>query len=878
MIVLTDGQSGDSVVASAQALAADQVTVFAIGVGSFDHSELLQITNNNQGRVFELADFSAIAQNINRIAGAVCIEPTQAVTTVAPTALPTLEPCDLSLDLFFVLDGSGSVGFADFDMVKQFVVAVVSTFTISLTDTRVGVLQYSDGSTLECNLGDHPDESSFVSAVSGMARQGGGTRTGRALEFARLMAAWRPAPVPRIMIVLTDGQSFDSVVASAQALAADQVTVFAIGVGSFDHSELLQITNNNQGRVFELADFSAIAQNINRIAGAVCIEPTQAVTTVAPTALPTLEPCDLSLDLFFVLDGSGSVSVADFDMVKQFVVAVVSTFTISLTDTRVGVLQYSDGSTLECNLGDHPDESSFASAVSTMTYQNGGTSTGAALEFARQMAAWRPAPVPRIMIVLTDGKSGDSVVAPAQALAADQVAVFAIGVGSFYRPELLQITNNNQGRVFELADFSAIAQNINRIARAVCIEPTQAVTTVAPTALPTVEPCDESVDLFFVLDGSGSVSIADFDIVKEFVVAVVSGFTISLTETRVGVLQYSHFNTLGCNLGDHPDWSSFVNSMNTMTRQDGGTNTGAALEFARQRAAWRAAPVPRIMIVLTDGKSSDGVVAPSMALDADQVTVFAIGVGSFDSSELLQITNYNQDRVFELTDFNAIAQITNRIIQAACMNIDSATTQETTTMQTTTAAILFPTVEPCDVSSDLFFVLDGSGSVGHSNFNTVKQFVVTLVSAFTIGLNDVTDTRVGVIQYSSGNALECNLGDHPDESSFVTAINTMTYQDGYSTKTGAALQFASQSAAWRPAPIPRIMIVLTDGMAHDSVVAPSQALAADQVNVFAIGVGNFDRPELLQITNNNPGRVFELADFDAIRDKINDIALAVCMG
>jgi len=63
------------------------------------------------------------------------------------------------------------------------------------------------------------------------------------------------------------------------------------------------------------------------------------------TALPTLEPCDLSLDLFFVLDGSGSVSVSDFDMVKQFVVAVVSTFTISLTDTRVGVLQYSDGST-----------------------------------------------------------------------------------------------------------------------------------------------------------------------------------------------------------------------------------------------------------------------------------------------------------------------------------------------------------------------------------------------------------------------------------------------------------------------------------------------------------------------------------------------------
>ncbi|XP_078617535.1 uncharacterized protein LOC144885488 [Branchiostoma floridae x Branchiostoma japonicum] len=240
-------------------------------------------------------------------------------------------------------------------------------------------------------------------------------------------------------------------------------------------------------------------------------------------------------------------------------------------------------------------------------------------------------------------------------------------------------------------------------------EATTMQTTEAVTAFPTVEPCDESVDLFFVLDGSDSVSVADFDIVKEFVVAV-------------------------------------------------------------------------IMIVLTDGDSEDSVVAPAQALAAEQVSVFAIGVGSFNRSELLQITNNNQDRVFELADFNAIANIMNRIIQAACINI------------------VFPTVEPCDVTTDLFFVLDGSGSVGLYNFNTVKQFVVTL-----------------------------------------------------------------------------IMVVVTDGMAHDSVVAPSQGLAADQVNVFAIGVGNYVRSELLQIANNNQARVFELADFNAIRDNINDIALAVCM-
>ncbi|XP_078661742.1 uncharacterized protein LOC144905822 [Branchiostoma floridae x Branchiostoma belcheri] len=415
--------------------------------------------------------------------------------------------------------------------------------------------------------------------------------------------------------------------------------------------------------------------------------PPTANPTPPPTTIPvfpTPEPCNMTSDLFFVLDGSGSVGSGNFETVKQFVAAVASAFTIGLTETRVGVLQYSTGSTMECNLGDHADQASFVSAINTLVYQNGGTNTGAALEFARQNAAWRPAPTPKIMVVLTDGKSSDSVAVPSQALAADGVTVFAIGVGSFDHSELLQIANNKHGHVFELTDFSLLAQNISQIVSTVCnansvttwpttLETTM-LTTLAQTTedpmptivFPTTQPCDLMPDLFFVLDGSGSVSVSDFNTVKQFVAAVVTGFTIGLSDTRVGVLQYSNFNTLGCNLGDHADEPSFVSAINTMTRQDGGTKTGAALEFARQNAAWRAAPTPKIMVVLTDGHSTDSVAAPSQALATDGVTVFAIGVGNFDHSELLQIANNNAGRVFELTDFNLLAQNINWIARALC--------------------------------------------------------------------------------------------------------------------------------------------------------------------------------------------------------------------
>ncbi|XP_078660004.1 uncharacterized protein LOC144904743 [Branchiostoma floridae x Branchiostoma belcheri] len=194
-----------------------------------------------------------------------------------PTTIPvfpTPEPCNMTSDLFFVLDGSTSVKDSEFETVKRFVAAVASAFTIGLTETRVGVLQYSSNHRLECNLGDHADQASFVNAINNMTKLYGGTRTGAALRIARLDAAWRPAPTPRIMVVLTDGESSGSdtysIAEASEELAADGVTVFAFGVGNFDHSELLQIANNNTDHVFELSNFNLLAQNFSRIVNALC--------------------------------------------------------------------------------------------------------------------------------------------------------------------------------------------------------------------------------------------------------------------------------------------------------------------------------------------------------------------------------------------------------------------------------------------------------------------------------------------------------------------------------------------------------------------------------------------------------------------------------
>ena len=59
------------------------------------------------------------------------------VVLVCPTAFIS------DLDLIFLLDGSSSLGAADFETVKEWVVEVSTQFNIEDGSTQIGVIQYS---------------------------------------------------------------------------------------------------------------------------------------------------------------------------------------------------------------------------------------------------------------------------------------------------------------------------------------------------------------------------------------------------------------------------------------------------------------------------------------------------------------------------------------------------------------------------------------------------------------------------------------------------------------------------------------------------------------------------------------------------------------
>uniref|UniRef100_A0A8C6WKC4 Cochlin n=1 Tax=Neogobius melanostomus TaxID=47308 RepID=A0A8C6WKC4_9GOBI len=128
-------------------------------------------------------------------------------------------------DIAFVIDGSSSVGTGNFRTVLQFVANVTREFEISDTDTRVGAVQYTYEQRLEFAFGQYNNKAELLNAIKRINYWSGGTSTGAAITYAAEQLFSKSKPNKRkIMIVITDGRSYDDV--RAPALAVHRQALF----------------------------------------------------------------------------------------------------------------------------------------------------------------------------------------------------------------------------------------------------------------------------------------------------------------------------------------------------------------------------------------------------------------------------------------------------------------------------------------------------------------------------------------------------------------------------------------------------------------------------------------------------------------------------
>ncbi|XP_063075989.1 vWFA and Collagen domain-containing protein [Engraulis encrasicolus] len=181
-------------------------------------------------------------------------------------------------------------------------------------------------------------------------------------------------------------------------------------------------------------------------------------------------------DLVYIIDGSSSVGIPDFEKAKQWIMDITSGFDVSSRHTQVAVVQYSDTPRMEIALGHKQNNEDLLGAIAAITYLGGKTQTGRAIKFATDhVFASHNRTLParnRIAIVLTDGRSQDDVVDAAMEAKAQNIVLFAVGVGNeITNSELVSMANSPPSTyVLYTEDYTSIGNIKDVMEQKLCEE------------------------------------------------------------------------------------------------------------------------------------------------------------------------------------------------------------------------------------------------------------------------------------------------------------------------------------------------------------------------------------------------------------------------
>ncbi|XP_023265070.1 collagen alpha-1(XIV) chain-like, partial [Seriola lalandi dorsalis] len=178
-------------------------------------------------------------------------------------------------------------------------------------------------------------------------------------------------------------------------------------------------------------------------------------------------------DIVILVDGSWSIGRINFRLVRMFLENLVNAFDVDIDKTRIGLAQYSGDPRIEWHLNAFSTKDAVIDAVKNLPYKGGNTLTGLALTYVLENC-FKPESgsrvgVPKIGILITDGKSQDDVIPPAESLRNAGVELFAIGVKNADENELRSIASEpDNTHVYNVADFNIMSSIVEGLTRKVC--------------------------------------------------------------------------------------------------------------------------------------------------------------------------------------------------------------------------------------------------------------------------------------------------------------------------------------------------------------------------------------------------------------------------
>ncbi|XP_072197506.1 collagen alpha-3(VI) chain isoform X3 [Excalfactoria chinensis] len=770
-------------------------------------------------------------------------------------------------DIIFLVDSSWSIGKEHFQLVREFLYDVVKALDVGGNDFRFALVQFSGNPHTEFQLNTYPSNQDVLSHIANMPYVGGGSKTGKGLEYlienhlTKAAGSRASEGVPQVIIVLTDGQSQDDVALPSSVLKSAHVNMIAVGVQDAVEGELKEIASQPfDTHLFNLENFTALHGIVGDLVANVrtSMTPEKAGAKGLVKDITAQE----SADLIFLIDGSNNIGSVNFQAIRDFLVNLIESLRVGAQQIHIGVVQYSDQPRTEFALNSYTTKADVLDAVKALSFRGGKEANiGAALEyvvenlFTQAGGSRIEEAVPQILVLISGGESSDDIREGLLAVKQASIFSFSIGVLNADSAELQQIATDGSFAftALDIRNLAALRElllpNIVGVAqRLILLE--------APTIVTEVIEVNKK-DIVFLIDGSTALGTGPFNSIRDFVAKIVQRLEVGPDLIQVAVAQYAdtvrpefYFNTHQ----NRKDVMANVKKMKLM----GGTalNTGSALDFVRNNFFTSAAGcrmeegVLPMLVLITGGKSMDAVEQAAAEMKRNRIVILAVGSRNADIAELQEIA-HERDFVFSPNDFRL------QFMQAILPEVLSP-------IRTLSGGMIIHETPSVQVTKrDIIFLLDGSLNVGNANFPFVRDFVVTLVNYLDVGTDK---TRVGLVQFSDTPKTEFSLYSYQTKSDIIQRLGQLRPKGGSVLNTGSALNFVLSNHFTEAGgsrineQVPQVLVLVTAGRSADPFLQVSNDLARAGVLTFAVGVRNADKAELEQIAFN-PRMVYFMDDF-----------------
>ncbi|NXE13340.1 VITRN protein, partial [Lophotis ruficrista] len=378
------------------------------------------------------------------------------------------------------------------------------------------------------------------------------------------------------------------------------------------------------------------------------------------------------------------------------------------------------------------------------------------------------------------------------------------------------------------------------------------------------------VDLSFLMDGSWSIGKRRFQLQKQFLGNMAQALGIGSAGPLMGIVQYGDNPSTEFNLKTYANSKDLRNAIEKIPQKGGLSNVGKALSFVNKNffsdANGNRGGAPNVVVVIVDGWPTDRVEEASRLARESGINIFFVTIEAAAESEKQNVIepNFVDKAVCRTNGFYSINvpswfslhKVVQPLVKRVC-DTDRLVCSKT-----------------CLNSADIGFVIDGSSSVGTSNFRTVLQFVANISKEFEIS---DTDTRIGAVQYTYEQRLEFSFDKYSTKQDVLSAIKRISYWSG-GTSTGAAISYASEQLFSKSKPNKRkIMILITDGRSYDDVRVPAMAAHQNGVIAYSIGVAWAAQDELESIaTDPDKEHSFFVDEFDNLYRVVSQLIQNIC--